>query len=66
MTVAHFDTLVVGTGLTGTDNTDGSITIDAIPFDAATATTWWMPLVDSDGTCVLDSGDTLIPTLISL
>jgi hypothetical protein len=36
------------------------------PFDPATATTWWFPLVDSDGTCVLDSNGALIPTLIPL
>lgn len=34
--------------------------------DPATATTWWMPLVDSDGLCVLDSTGALIPTLIGL
>jgi hypothetical protein len=35
-------------------------------FDPATATTWWMPLVDSDGTAVLDDTGALIPTLIPL
>jgi len=35
-------------------------------FDPATATSWWFPLVDSDGTCVLDDNGALIPTLIPL
>jgi hypothetical protein len=34
--------------------------------DPTTFTQWWMPLVDSDGTCVLDSTGNLIPTLITL
>lgn len=35
-------------------------------FDPATATSWWMPLADSDGTLVLDGDGSLIPTLIPL
>jgi len=38
----------------------------APPFDPATATSWWMPLADSDGLLVLDSDGALIPTLITL
>ncbi len=34
--------------------------------DPTASTQWWMPLVDSDGTCVLDSTGGLIPTLITL
>ena len=34
--------------------------------DLLAATQAWMPLVDSTGTCVLDSTGALIPTLITL
>lgn len=51
-----------------TVDADGRLTAAAnvaIPaFDPSTATAWWFPLVDSDGTCVLDSDLKLIPTLI--
>jgi hypothetical protein len=33
---------------------------------ALTDTHAWMPLVDSDGTCVLDASGDLIPTLIAI
>jgi hypothetical protein len=60
----------LGTNLAGTDNGDHTVTIDAAggssSFDPATATSWWFPLVDSDGTCVLDDTGNLIPTLIAL
>ena len=35
-------------------------------FDPATATNWWFPLFDSDGTAVLDGDGSIIPTLIPL
>jgi len=35
-------------------------------FDPASATTWWFPLADSDGTLVLDDNGDLIPTLTPL
>lgn len=115
MTTSRFKTLVLGTNLTGTDNGNNTITVDAdaetlpasivdakgdliagtaadtvdnlpvgtngqiltadstqttglkwSPLDPSTATTWWFPLVDSDGTCVLDSDGDLIPTLVPL
>jgi hypothetical protein len=59
----------LGANLAGTDNGDHTITIDASggsSFDPATATSWWFPLVDSDGTVVLDGSGSLIPTLIPL
>lgn len=43
-----------------------TVTATAGGADVSTATRWWMPLVDSDGTCVLDSTGNLIPTLITL
>jgi hypothetical protein len=64
----RYDTLNLGTNLTGIDMLDGSITIDAAGGGGASLsdTAAWMPLVDSDGTCVLDADGDLIPTLISL
>lgn len=68
MTTGRFKTLVLGTNLSGTDNGDNTITVDAAAgtFDPADATVWWFPLADADGTLVLDADDAIIPTLIPL
>lgn len=62
----RYNRIHLGTNLTGTDEGDGSITIDAAGSDPTTATTWWFPLADSDGTLVLDASGSIIPTLIPL
>ncbi len=64
----RYQEILTGTGLTSTDNMDGTVTLDASSggFDPATATTWWFPLFDSDGTAVLDGDGAIIPTLIPL
>lgn len=69
MTTGRFTGIVVGTGLAGTDNTDGTITVDAVsvgPIDDAQV---WMPLtttVGGDDVLVFDAGHSLIPTLIPI
>lgn len=61
----------VNSVLTGGDMLDAYTAGITVPetggtFDPATATEWWFPLVDSDGTVVLDGDGSLIPTLIPL
>lgn len=64
----RYEELLLGTNLTGTPSGD-VLTIDAAggsSFDPSTATSWWFPLFDSDGTAVLDSDGNVIPTLIAI
>lgn len=62
----RYDTLNLGAGLTGTDEFDGSITINATATAPADDTSVWMPLttvVGGDPELVWDGDDSLIPTL---
>ena len=51
MPTGRFKTIILGTSLTGTDNGDDTITLEAPAAggDPADDTLVWMPLADSDG-----------------
>ena len=61
--------IVLGSNLSGTDNGDHTVTVDAAGSDPATDTQAWMPLTTVVGgtpDLVWDATDSLIPTLTTL
>jgi hypothetical protein len=68
MATGRFTRIIVGDGLTGTDNSDGTITLEATAAGGSPADDLvvWMPLttvVSSVPELVWDADNSLIPTL---